>query len=54
MDRAVELLLRGERELSRLAADLGYCDQSHFTRDFKRTTGQPPGSFRRAVNRLAH
>lgn len=32
--------------LARLAADLGYADQAHFTRDFTATVGRTPGSFR--------
>jgi AraC-like DNA-binding protein len=34
--------------LARLAADLGYADQAHFARDFRRVVGRPPGSFLRA------
>ena len=30
----------------RLAASLGYADQAHFTRDFKRMVGETPRSFR--------
>ncbi len=33
----------GEVELARLAADLGYADQAHMTRDCVRLTGMPPG-----------
>jgi AraC-like DNA-binding protein len=48
--------------LAALAASLGYADQSHFARDFKRTVGQTPRSFcalvavlssRRSVRRVA-
>ncbi|MFI5843597.1 helix-turn-helix domain-containing protein [Catenuloplanes sp. NPDC051500] len=31
--------------LSQVAADLGYFDQSHFTRDFTRVVGATPGNF---------
>ena len=31
--------------LADLAASLGYADQAHFTRDFKRVIGQTPGTF---------
>lgn len=34
--------------LARLAADLGYADQAHFVRDFRRVVGRPPGDFTRA------
>ncbi len=32
-------------ELAALAADLGYTDQAHFTRDFRAATGLTPGSY---------
>jgi AraC-like DNA-binding protein len=32
----------------RLAADLGYSDQAHFTRDFTAMVGQPPARYARA------
>ena len=32
-----------------LAADLGYADQAHFTRDFTATVGRPPGQYARIV-----
>jgi AraC-like DNA-binding protein len=31
--------------LADLAASLGYADQAHFARDFKRVVGRSPGSF---------
>jgi AraC-like DNA-binding protein len=34
--------------IAALAASLGYSDQAHFTREFKRTVGVPPLSFARA------
>jgi AraC-like DNA-binding protein len=35
-------VLGGEVDLARLAADLGYADQAHMTRDCVRLTGMPP------------
>ncbi len=36
----------GERSLAEVAAAVGFADQSHFTRHFKRMTGMTPGQFR--------
>jgi len=35
---------RGDR-LAALAADLGYADQAHLTRDFTAAVGAPPGRY---------
>jgi AraC-like DNA-binding protein len=37
-----EAVSDGEADLARLAADLGYADQAHMTRDCVRLTGMPP------------
>lgn len=37
----------GATDLADLAADLGYADQAHLTRDFRRVTGMTPAQFRR-------
>lgn len=42
---ASERLKAGTAVLADVAADLGYADQAHFTRDFKRFTGMTPGAF---------
>lgn len=39
-------LKRGTTSLGRLAVELGYADQAHFTRDFARVTGMAPGGYR--------
>lgn len=36
--------------LARLAAELGYADQAHFTRDFKNAVGRSPSEFLRDVH----
>ena len=41
--------LAGPQGLAELAADLGFADQSHFTRAFKRIVGVSPGSWRKIV-----
>jgi len=42
---AVERLKAGETSLAAMAADLGYTDQAHFTRDFRTVTGLTPGRY---------
>lgn len=43
---AADLLRGGARvDLARVAAELGYADQAHFTRDFRAVTGLTPGEF---------
>ena len=46
--RAKELLLQGW-SLTEVAYELGFVDQSHFHRHFKRIVGITPGEYRRAV-----
>lgn len=36
--------------LAQIAFDLGFADQSHFTRDFRAMTGRTPGDFRRGTS----
>lgn len=36
---------QGSVDLARVAADLGYADQAHFGRDWRRVTGLTPGEF---------
>jgi len=44
VEKAKALILRGT-SLSEVAMSAGFSDQSHFTRHFKRTTGQTPGQY---------
>jgi AraC family transcriptional regulator len=46
---ARSMLLHGDLSLADVAHRLGFADQSHFTRHFRRLTGAPPGQLRRAI-----
>jgi AraC family transcriptional regulator len=43
---AAEMLANSDLPLSAVAVDLGFYDQSHFTRVFRQLTGATPGMFR--------
>lgn len=45
LHEAVERLRTGGTTLAAVAADLGYADQAHFTRDFAAVTAMTPGAF---------
>jgi AraC-like DNA-binding protein len=49
LHEAAEALRAGSANLAAIAADLGYADQAHFTRDFKSVTGRTPGEFAAAL-----
>ncbi len=46
------LAIRPVEDLAVLAADLGYTDQSHLTRDFRTATGITPDAYRRTSDQL--
>lgn len=47
--RGREMLARGMR-VAEVAAELGFVDQSHFTRHFKRVVAVTPGTYQRAIH----
>ncbi|MFD0541604.1 helix-turn-helix domain-containing protein [Actinomadura luteofluorescens] len=47
--RALDRLERGERDLSGLAADLGFADHAHLTRTVREETGRTPTVLRRLL-----
>jgi AraC-like DNA-binding protein len=46
---ALERLAGGEQDLARLAADVGFADQSHLCRVMRAETGQAPSALRQAI-----
>ncbi|MFC9896468.1 helix-turn-helix domain-containing protein [Nocardia sp. NPDC127579] len=52
LGRALDRLENGEPSLSALAADLGYADQAHLTRTFRRHLGHTPNTLRRLLTRI--
>jgi AraC-like DNA-binding protein len=46
---ALERLDAGERDLTRLALDLGYSSHSHFTDAFRRSFGVTPSTARKLL-----
>jgi AraC-like DNA-binding protein len=46
LDEALHLLSTTAQSLSDIALATGFCDQSAFTRHFRRLAGVPPGTFR--------
>jgi AraC-like DNA-binding protein len=45
--QARKRLLEPTLTLTEIAAELGYADQAHFTRAFRRWTGESPSGYRR-------
>jgi transcriptional regulator GlxA family with amidase domain len=44
---AVELMLSSDAPLSEIAINCGFADQAHFSRQFRRTMGDTPNTWRR-------
>lgn len=50
VERAKQMLLVGRRSPAEVAGEVGFCDQSHLTRHFKRVTGTTPSQFMRITS----
>jgi AraC-like DNA-binding protein len=46
VERAKELIVYGEQNLTEIAYELGYSSQQHFSRQFKKETGLSPSHFK--------
>jgi AraC-like DNA-binding protein len=51
IDKAIYLLQQTDHSLSEIAYLTGFSDQSHFTRIFKKQTGQNPSSYRKTLKK---
>ena len=49
LETAMRLLVRSELSIAETARALGYSDPAHFTRAFKRWTGEAPSTFRQRL-----
>jgi AraC-like DNA-binding protein len=47
--RAIKKIRQPGASITRIGSELGYSDTSHFSRAFKRWTGQSPQAYRRAM-----
>lgn len=50
LNLAAEMLAEGEWSIARIATEVGFVDQAHFSNAFKRFAGMTPGSFRSVVS----
>ncbi len=53
VQKAQQLLTRSNSEIADIAARLGFCDQSYFTKHFRRITGVTPARYRRGQTGMA-
>jgi transcriptional regulator GlxA family with amidase domain len=49
LSKAKELLLNSGKRVKQIAAESGFFDAAHFSRQFRKMTGQTPGRFRREI-----
>jgi AraC family transcriptional regulator len=46
VERACEMIRESDMSLTRIAFTVGFTEQAHFTRSFRRVTGMTPSAFR--------
>ncbi|HEX6169025.1 MAG TPA: chromate resistance protein ChrB domain-containing protein [Chitinophagaceae bacterium] len=51
IEKAIELMRKGSYSLTEIAYLTGFSDQSHFTRIFKKHTGQNPSAYRKKLKK---
>ncbi len=47
LTRASQMLMHSDATVSQIAQEVGFYDHSHFTREFQKLFGSPPGRYRR-------
>lgn len=52
VDRAVDMIARSEQSLGKIGLSVGFYDQSHFNRIFRREAGTTPGQWRSVSARM--
>jgi len=50
VEAAERLVADVSNDFARLALDLGYADQAHFIRDFRKLVGCPPAGYARTIS----
>lgn len=48
LTRASQMLMHSDDTVSQIAQEVGFYDHSHFTREFQKLFGMPPGRYRKA------
>jgi len=54
VERAKTLLRDSRARVADISAELGFADQSHFTRRFRRLVGMPPSAYARVADSADH
>ena len=52
LERAAESLVESDAALARIASEIGFFDQAHFSREFKRSMGVPPLRYRKRAAKI--